>query len=113
MKSARWLFGFLAILAILTLVLQSSQDSRAEGLVFVETAPHYQECPAEESVEYGWFIYNDFNSTYLVQISLNPDSGSGWSSELSQVVIVVEPGEGTHVSLTVTAERDVESIGVN
>jgi len=79
----------------------------------MEVGEHRLECPSSESVEYQWFVYDDSTSSYLVQLSMNVSSGSGWDSRLSDLVFVLDPGESKMITLTVDARGDVSSRTVN
>lgn len=104
----------LHLLLTLTLALLSlTQAAAADDIVFREIGTLQKECPASGSVQYEWFVYNDQNSSFLVEVSVTPLSGPGWSSDLNQPIYVLEPGKSAFVNLTVTASTEVGSKTVN
>lgn len=102
------------LVASVLLALPAASDSvGAEGIVFREVGSLEKECPASESVSYGWFAYNDNATSYLLEVSVDVSSGSGWSSSLNQQIFVLNPAESVFVNLTVKAANDVRSKTIN
>lgn len=81
----------------------------AEGITLEEIGDHSLECEAGSSVEYEWFVYNSFPSPFLLELSVEPVSGTGWSSEFGQQFVLLSPGEGYSIGLTVSSTNDVTS----
>jgi small-conductance mechanosensitive channel len=102
-----------ALLAVLALAGTLPQNASAQGIVFLEVGERSLECPAAESVEYKWFLYDDSTSSYLIQLSIDETSGTDWSSRVSEPVFVLQPCESRMVTLTVEADGDVSSRTVN
>lgn len=100
--------GAVAILMLLMPVLDSAEAS-ADGLVYRVISSVSQECPAGESINYEWFVYNGDNVTYLLELSRSPASGTGWDSEFAQTIFVLAPGESVFINLTVSASDEVSS----
>jgi len=99
----------ISVLGLFLALMASSQSAVADSIVIRSVGPLEQECPASGSVDFGWFIYNDDNKPYLLELFAAPTSGSGWSSEFEQPIYVIRPGEGVFVNLTVSATNDVTS----
>ena len=113
MRRAPVLVSAALLLGIVALSSVCPQNAAAQGIVFIPIGEHEKECPASESVEYQWFVYDNSSSSYLVQLTLNPSSGSGWDSELSDLIFVLYPGENKMITLTVSAGGSVSSKIVN
>lgn len=113
MKLTRWATCAILLMAVFAFSVADSKNASAQEVMFFEIGEHEQDCPASESVEYQWFLYIDSSSSYLVQLEANVSSGSGWNSELSDEVFVLDPGNSKIVSLTVSAKGDVSSKAVN
>jgi len=113
MKMIRVLAFAVILLAALSFSEALPQNASAQGMVFLEVGEHVQACPATESVEYQWFLYDDSASSYLVQLSVSDSSGTGWDSWLDEQVFVLDPGESQMVTLTVETGGDVSSKTVN
>lgn len=103
----------LITLTITLTLLSITQGAAADNIVFREIGVLQKECPASGSVQYEWFIYNNLNESYLVEISVTPSSGSGWSSHLNQPIYVLDPGHVAFINLTVSASSEVTSKTVN
>ena len=101
--------GALAVLFLMASLLGGIHQASADGVVFRTVSPLEQECPASESINYEWFVYNDDSATYLLELSVTPSSGSGWDSEFAQTIYVLGPGESVFVNLSVSASNDVTS----
>jgi len=113
MRYVRVLAASVILLGVLATSITLSQNAAAQDIVFMGVGEHKKECPATESVDYQWFMYDDSSSSYLVQVNLIVSSGSGWHSELSDLVFVLNPGENKMVTLTVSADGSVSSKTVN
>lgn len=101
------------VLTIIVLVNAASAPAKGAGVEFLPVGSTVRELDAEKSTTYQWFIYNGYNTTYLLDISVLPQSGPGWDSELDTMVTVLSPGESLRVNLTVHATSEVDAIWVN
>lgn len=101
------LAGVAATFLLLTIGI--AQPVEAQSIIFIEIGDHSMECEAGESITYQWFFYNDMNVSYLFEASVDVVSDTGWESELSPLVAVLDPGDALLVELTVTAENSVSS----
>jgi small-conductance mechanosensitive channel len=110
---ARLAYASIGVIALSLLVLAFSPSVSAQGLILEEIGDHEQTCEASSSVEYEWFVYNGYNTSYLLELSTNLSSGDGWSSEFEQQFLLLTPGEGASVKLVVSATSDVTSIDAN
>jgi len=88
-------------------------SASAQGVIFSEIGDHEQTCEASQSVEYEWFVYNSDNVSYLLELTVDISSGEGWSSEFEEQFILLDPGDGASVMLTVSATNEVTSGDVN
>lgn len=114
MKKARFAAVSAALVCAFALLLNAaSAATEATGLEFVPVGSATREIDAETSTTYQWFIYNGYNTTYLLNISVDPSSGPGWDSELDTMVTVLSPQESLRVNLTVHASGDVDARWVN
>ena len=84
-----------------------------QGMVFIEVDVLAKECEASSSVGYQWFVFNDFDGAYLLEVSVDVVSGEGWASSLSQRVFVLVPQGSAFVNLTVSADSDAAALTVN
>jgi small-conductance mechanosensitive channel len=98
--------------SVMMLIILSSGAS-AQEVVFREINSFEQECPASESIYYQWFFYNHDAMPYLVEASVDVQSGPGWKSALDRPIFVLDPGDALFVNMTVTATADVSSKTVN
>jgi small-conductance mechanosensitive channel len=109
MNKVRVSLDLLLSLTLALTLLTLTQVAAADDIVFREIGTLQKECPASSSVQYEWFIYNDMNASYLVEISVAPSSGPGWSSELNQPIYVLDPGQVAFINLTVSASAETTS----
>jgi len=113
MKGRRGLsFSILAV-ACLLIPLLPADPAHAQTMTFIQIGESYKECAPAESVEFKWFLYNDYDTAFLLQVSLNVTSGIGWTSEIDQPITVLDYRESAIVTLTVSADSDVTSRDVN
>jgi MscS family membrane protein len=113
MRASRLVLATVAVLGLLFAVSVIAEPMMAQDMVVLPTTSTEQRCPATDSVEYTWFIYNDLGSSYLVQATVVPSDGTGWSSELDSPVAVLDDGGSIYVTLTVHADADVSNKVVN
>jgi len=78
-------------------------------MIFIEVEPLSKECPAGEAVTYQWFVFNDYDVPYLLEVSVDNGSGVGWSTAFSQKVFVLAGQSAAFINLTLTAASDVSS----
>lgn len=103
----------LTILLPLVLVILLLPNAVGQDIVYKEIGPSHQECQASSSVSYSWFLYNNYSSSYLVEVSTAPSSGSGWDSSFNRDIGVIHPGESMFINLTISASEDISSKVVN
>jgi small-conductance mechanosensitive channel len=84
-----------------------------QGMVFIEVDVQAKECEAGSSVGYQWFAFNDFDGAYLLEVSVDVESGEGWASSLNQRVFVLMSQGSAFVNLTVSAESDATALAVD
>lgn len=106
-------FGAMLALVILAGAMLVPMEARAQGIIFIEVEPTSKVCPADESVTYQWFIFNDYDVPYLLEVSADIESGVGWSSSFNQKVFVLVGQGPAFINLTVSADPDVPSRIVN
>ena len=109
MNKLRASLYLLLSLSLAFTLLSLTQAVSADDIVFREIGALQKECPAAGSIQYEWFVYNDQNTSYLVEIAVTPSSGSGWSSSLNQPIYVLDPGQVAFINLTVSASPEVSS----
>lgn len=112
MRAVRFFTLLFVLLACLALATSSSTNA-SSGMLFQQVGPNYQEINAGESAVYQWFVYNGYNSSFLLRISATVTSGPGWTSGFDKSIAVLSPGMSILVNLTVKASDDVGSIDVN
>jgi MscS family membrane protein len=113
MKLTRGLSFSIVASACLLLPILLAAPADAQVITFIQIGDREQECPASDSVEYKWFLYNDYPTTMLLQVSANQSSGRGWSSEIDQPIMIIDYQESAIITLTVSAESDATSKSVN
>jgi MscS family membrane protein len=112
MKTLRCLAFLLVSIGCIALAASNSA-SGSSSIVLQPVGPDHQDVNAGDSVVYQWFIYNGFNSSFLLQVSADVTSGPGWTSEFNTPITVLNPGMSIFVNLTVKASRDVDTTTVN
>jgi len=103
------LFVSMACFALVT----SNGASGSSGIILQMVGPNHQEVNAGDSVVYQWFVYNGYNSSFLLQVSADATSGPGWTSEFNKPITVLNPGTSMFVNLTVKASGDVDTTTAN
>lgn len=109
----RGLYGVLSFVVLTLVVSYLSEPARAQGIEIFYVDSYSKQCEASSSIEYQWFVYNPFNESFLMQLTVDVESGRGWSSEFEDPVRILEPTEGISVVLIVTAGGDVLSDTIN
>jgi len=113
MKSLRGLTFSVLVVAFLLLPLFCVEQAQAQTITFIQIDDRYQECAAGESVEYEWFLYNDYDTSFLLQVSVDVTSGVGWTSEVDQPIAVFDYRDSLVITLTVSGDSDVTRRDVN
>jgi MscS family membrane protein len=103
---------FLVFMACFALVASNGANA-SSGIILKMTSLNHQEVNAGDSVTYEWFIYNGYNSSFLLEVTADVTSGPGWTSDFSTDIVVLNPGMSILVNLTVEASRNVDAITVN
>lgn len=109
MRTSLTAAGILLVLAIVSSVLLVPVGARAQGIVFIEVEPPSKVCQAGKSVAYQWFVFNDYDVPYLLEVSADNESGTGWSSSFNQKVFVLVGQSAVFINLTVSADSDVSN----
>jgi len=101
--------GLLLAFAVSLCVLLMPAQAGAQEIIFLEVEALTKECPAGESVDYQWFVFNDYDFAYLLEVSADNESGVGWTSDFAQKVFVLEGQESAFIDLTLTSSTDAAS----
>jgi small-conductance mechanosensitive channel len=94
-------------------MISSNGASGSNSIILQMVGPDHQEVNAGDSVVYQWFIYNGYNSSFLLQATADVTSGPGWTSEFNTPIAVLNPGMSLFVNLTVKASEDVDATTAN
>jgi small-conductance mechanosensitive channel len=85
----------------------------AQDLAEVHEVDDYdKDLEAEETVTFGWLVYNKNTSSILVTVEGSPLSGDEWSASLGTTFFVIKPDEAADISLDVESTKDIDDMTV-